>query len=150
MVLGDDGWELPVVENITVTEEELLLLDWVMCSGSGLIPNAPLEDLVTNWSSFRYDVWRGISSLTRQKKGQPTQISSLTESLPIDEFLARTLLAIVPTTFRWGTGSDAGYDLKLKLYKFLAKEIEIDANITEDETDSSTKDESTDSAGSGT
>ena len=149
MVL-DDGWELPALESITVTEEELLLLDWVTCSGSGLIPNAPLEDLVTNWSSFRYDVWKGISSLRRQMKGVPTEITrTLTEVLTMDEFTAKALLAVTPTTFRWGTGIDCGYELKLKLYRFLSKEVELDANSTENQTDSSPKDESTGSAGSG-
>jgi len=147
----DDGWELPSLDNIPLTEEELLLLDWVMCSGSGLIPSATLEDLMTNWSSFRYDVWKGINALTKQKKGVPTEINrATTELLTIDEFTARTLLAITPTTFRWGTGADCGYELKLKLYKFLSKEVELDASNTENETDSGPKDESTGPPGSET
>ena len=146
----DDGWELPPLESISLTEEELLLLDWVMCSGSGLIPSATLEDLMTNWSSFRHDVWKGISSLGKQRKGAPTEINRvLAELLPIDEFTARTLLALVPTTFRWGTGSDCGYDLKLKLYKFISKEVEVDASSTENETNSSPQDESEGTSGSG-
>ena len=147
----DDGWELPSLDSISVTEEELLLLDWVMCSGSGLIPSATLEELVTNWSAFRYDVWKGISALTKQRKGVPTEINrTITESLTIDEFTVRTLLAIIPTTFRWGTGADCGYELKLKLYKFLSKEVEFDASSTENEADSSSKDESEGSTGSTT
>ena len=67
MVL-DDIWNIPILEFIEVTEDELLLLDWIMFSGSQLIPNAPLEDLVTKWSSFRYDVWKGISAFNRRKK----------------------------------------------------------------------------------
>ena len=144
----DDGWELPSLDSISVTEEELLLLDWIMCSGSGLIPSATLEELVTNWSAFRYDVWKGISALTKQRKGVPTEINrAITESLTIDEFTVRTLLAITPTTFRWGTGADCGYELKLKLYKFLSKEVEFDASSTENEADSSPKDESEGSTG---
>ena len=147
----DDGWELPSLDSISVTEEELLLLDWIMCSGSGLIPNATLEELVTNWSAFRYDVWKGISALTKQRKGVPTEINrTITESLTIDEFTVRTLLAIIPTTFRWGTGADCGYELKLKLYKFLSKEVELDASNAENEADSSSKDESEGSTGSTT
>jgi len=147
----DDGWELPSLDSISVTEEELLLLDWIMCSGSGLIPNATLEELVTNWSAFRYDVWKGISALTKQRKGVPTEINrAITESLTIDEFTVRTLLAITPTTFRWGTGADCGYELKLKLYKFLSKEVELDASNAENEADSSSKDESEGSTGSTT
>ena len=147
----DDGWELPSLDSISVTEEELLLLDWIMCSGSGLIPSATLEELVTNWSAFRYDVWKGISALTKQRKGVPTEINrAITESLTIDEFTVRTLLAITPTTFRWGTGADCGYELKLKLYKFLSKEVEFDASSTENEADSSSTDESEGSTGSTT
>ena len=145
----DDGWELPALETISVTEEELLLLDWVMCSASGLIPNATIEDLVTNWSAFRSDVLKALSSLSRQRNAKAGTISAVVEPLPIDEFTARTLLALVPTTFRWGTGVDCGYDLKLKLYRFLVKEVEIDASDTENQADSSPKDESTGSAGSG-
>ena len=139
----DDGWELPSVDSLPVTEEELLLLDWVMCSGSVLIPNASLEDLVTNWSSFRSDVWKCLSVINRQKKGVPLQLTAVLEPLAIDEFIARTLLAIVPTTFRWGTGADCGYDLKLKLYRFLSKEVELDASSPENQTGSSPKDEPT-------
>ena len=147
----DDGWELPSLENISLTEEEFLLLDWVMCSGSGLIPSATLEDLMTSWPALRYDVWKSISELNKQKKGVPTEINrTLTALLSIDEFNARILLAIVPTTFRWGTGSDCGYDLKLKLYKFLSKEVEIDASNTENKTDSNPTDESTGPPGSET
>ena len=147
----DDGWELPPLENIPLTEEEFLLLDWVICSGSGLIPSATLEDLMTNWSVFRHDVWKGISAFGRQKKGVPAEINrTITELLSIDEFTAKTLLAIIPTTFRWGTGADCGYELKLKLYKFLSKEVELDASSTENKTDSNPKDESPGPPGSET
>jgi len=142
MVLDND-WGIPAVESIKLTEEELLLLDWVICSGSQLIPNASLEDLVTNWSSFRVDVWKGISSINRYNKNL-----AVTESLPIDEFLARTLLALVPTTFRWGTGADCGYELKLKLYRFLSNDGDIVNDNTQNQADSDPKDESTGTTGS--
>ena len=145
MVLDNDSG-IPGLEAIKVTEDEFLLLDWVMCSGSQLIPNAPLEDLVTNWSSFRVDVWKGISSINRYNKN----LAHATESLAIDEFLARTLLAIVPTTFRWGTGKDSGYELKLKLYRFLANEGEIADDNPQDQTISNPQDESTGTPGPST
>ena len=141
MVLDND-WGIPAVESIKLTEEELLLLDWVMCSGSQLIPNASLEDLVTNWSSFRADVWKGISSINRYNKNL-----AVTESLPIDEFLVRTLLALVPTTFRWGTGADCGYELKLKLYRFLSNDGDIVNDDTQNQANSDPKDESTGTTG---
>ena len=149
MVL-DDGWNIPTLESIDVTEDELLLLDWIMFSGSQLIPNAPLEDLVTNWSSFRYDVWRGISAFNRRKGIKPidpTEPIIIVERLEIDEFLARTLLALVPTTFRWGTGIDCGYELKIKLYRFLANEVE-DAK-SESDTENNTENKPTDTTGTG-
>ena len=142
MVLDND-WGIPAVESIKLTEEELLLLDWVICSGSQLIPNASLEDLVTNWSSFRADVWKVISYINRYNKNL-----AVTESLPIDEFLARTLLALVPTTFRWGTGADCGYELKLKLYRFLSNDGDIVNDNTQNQADSDPKDESTGTTGS--
>ena len=142
MVLDND-WGIPAVESIKLTEEELLLLDWVICSGSQLIPNASLEDLVTNWSSFRTDIWKGISSINRYNKNL-----AVTESLPIDEFLVRTLLALVPTTFRWGTGADCGYELKLKLYRFLSNDGDIVNDDTQNQANSDPKDESTGTTGS--
>ncbi len=147
MVL-DDIWNIPILEFIEVTEDELLLLDWIMFSGSQLIPNAPLEDLVTKWSSFRYDVWKGISAFNRRKKVKPvdpTEPIITVEQLEIDEFLARTLLALVPTTFRWGTGVDCGYELKLKLYRFLANEVENAES--ESNTESNTENKPTDPTG---
>jgi hypothetical protein len=116
-----------------------------MCSGSQLIPNASLEDLVTNWSSFRADVWKGISSINRYNKNL-----AVTESLPIDEFLVRTLLALVPTTFRWGTGADCGYELKLKLYRFLSNDGDIVNDDTQNQANSDPKDESTGTTGPST
>ena len=147
MVL-DDIWNIPILESIEVTEDELLLLDWIMFSGSQLIPNAPLEDLVTKWSSFRYDVWKSISAFNRRKKVKPvdpTEPIITVEQLEIDEFLARTLLALVPTTFRWGTGVDCGYELKLKLYRFLANEVENAES--ESNTESNTENKPTDPTG---
>ena len=147
MVL-DDICNIPILEFIEVTEDELLLLDWIMFSGSQLIPNAPLEDLVTKCSSFRYDVWKGISAFNRRKKVKPvdpTEPIITVEQLEIDEFLVRTLLALVPTTFRWGTGIDCGYELKLKLYRFLANEVENAES--ESNTESNTENKPTDPTG---
>ena len=110
-----------------------------------------LPVLVTNWAFFRFDVWKGISTLHRQVKGVPAEINRvLTQELTIDEFTARALLAVTPTTFRWGTGVDCGYELKLKLYRFLSKEVEVDASIAENQTDSNSEDESTSSTGTST
>ena len=125
MVLDDQNWQLPPIEFIKVNEDELLLLDWVVGSASGLIPGATLEDLMANWSSLRLDVWQHIYEL---KKLQSSGSSTAGKELPLsmDDWTARTLLAIVPTTFRWGTGQDCGYSIKMKLCRFLIGERDDD------------------------
>ena len=125
MVLDDQDWQLPLVEFIKVNEEELLLLDWVVGSASGLIPGATLDELMTNWSFLRFDVWQHIYEL---KKLQSSGSSTAGKELPLsmDDWTARTLLAIVPTTFRWGTGQDCGYSIKMKLCRFLIGERDDD------------------------
>jgi len=118
MVLDDQSWQLPPMDSIKVSEEELLLLDWVIGSASGLIPGATLDELMSNWSSLRVDVWQHIYEI----KKLPTSSSGpsgILCSLSMDDFMARVLLAIVPTTFRWGTGPDCGYSIKMKLCRFL-------------------------------
>ena len=90
-------------------------------------------------------MWQGLSAIIRFKKTSPNVPH--VEPLNVDDFLVRTLLAIVPTTFRWGTGADCGYELKLKLYRFLSKEGELDDN-SQDQTDSNSEDKPTSSAGS--
>ena len=63
MVLDDQDWQLPLVEFIKVNEEELLLFDWTIGSPSGFIPGATLDELMSNWSSLRFDVWQHIYEL---------------------------------------------------------------------------------------
>ena len=120
MVLDNQDWQLPLVEFITVSEEELLHLDWVIGSASGLIPGATLDELMTNWSVLRLDVWQHIYEL--KSGSSPGSMCSLS----MDDFTARVLLAIVPTTFRWGTGLDCGYSIKTKLCRFLLGEKDDD------------------------
>ena len=120
MVLDDQDWQLPLVEFIKVNEEELLLLGWVIGSASGLIPGATLDELMSNWSSLRFDVWQHIYEL--KSGSSPGSMCSLS----MDDFTARILLAIVPTTFRWGTGPDCGYSIKMKLCRFLLGEKDDD------------------------
>jgi len=121
MVLDDQDWQLPLINFIKVNEEELLLLDWVIGSASGLIPGATLDELMSNWSSLRFDVWQHIHEL-KQLPSLSSGPSGILCSLSMDDFMARILLAVVPTTFRWGTGSDCGYSIKMKLCKFLIGE----------------------------
>ena len=123
MVLDDQDWQLPLIESIKVNDEELLLLDWVIGSASGLIPGATLDELMANWSALRLDVWQHIYELKKLSSGSPPGAGC---SLGMDDFTARVLLAIVPTTFRWGTGPDCGYSIKMKLCRFLLGERDDD------------------------
>ena len=125
MVLDDQDWQLPLVEFIKVNEEELLLLDWVIGSASGLIPGATLDELMSNWSALRFDVWQHIYELKKLPVSSSGP-SGVLCSLSMDDFTARILLAVVPTTFRWGTGPDCGYSIKMKLCRFLLGERDDD------------------------
>ena len=146
MVLNnDEDWFLPPVESINLTEEEFLLLDWCMGSASGLIPGATLDDLMERWASLRFDVWKSIHTLIADAPGGAVNSTSVLPLL-MDEFTARVLLAVIQTTFRWGTGADCGFSLKLKLYRFLIGERDAEHTDT-DETDSSTTDESQSASG---
>tara|TARA_B100000949_G_C13926534_1_gene303029 strand:+ start:68 stop:502 length:435 start_codon:yes stop_codon:yes gene_type:complete len=125
MVLDDQNWQLPPIEFIKVNEDELLLLDWVVGSASGLIPGATLDELMSSWSSLRFDVWQHIHELKHLSTLSSGPSLGLC-SLSMDDFMARILLAIVPTTFRWGTGLDCGYSIKMKLCRFLLGEKDDD------------------------
>jgi len=105
----DRDWALPPKPTIKVNRDELLLLDWTTGSASHLIPNADLDELA-KWHEFRMSVWTAIDSLSAE---------SPEADFPLSEADAKILMAVVPTTFRWGTGEDCGYSLKMKLSKFL-------------------------------
>jgi len=122
MVLNDQDWQLPLVEFIKVNEEELLLLDWTIGSPSGYIPGATLDELMSNWSSLRLDVWQHIYELKKLPTSSSGSPPGALCSLSMDDSMARILLAVVPTTFRWGTGPDCGYSIKMKLCSFLLGE----------------------------
>ena len=65
MALEDQDWQLPQLESINLIDEELMLLDWILCSASGLIPGATVDDLMERWSSVRFDIWKGINDLKK-------------------------------------------------------------------------------------
>ncbi len=144
MVLDDQDWQLPQIESIQVNDEELLLLDWVLGSASGLLPGATLEDLMSSWSPLRLDLWKGIREL---KRSGANGIFNTTPLL-MDESTARILLAIVPTTFRWGTGPDCGYSLKTKLYLYLIGEQNEERQSSQDQTSSNSQDSTPGTTGS--
>lgn len=107
-----DDWKLPAKSGVDLDEGEIVLLDWVMCSASGLIPQADLDTLVKAWGALRLRAWAAYEQL-----GGGVQVAHLA----LDEYELKALLAVVPTTFRWGTGPDVGLSLKKKIAKELMK-----------------------------
>ena len=124
MVL-DKLWGLPAGPPLPLLSvDELLLLDWVMCSASHLIPDISLGDLVVGWGPLRMAVWRSLSRADVENATRETRDESK-YPFNFDETVAMNLLALVPTTFRWGTGLDCGYSLKMKLYRFLTNDYPV-------------------------
>ena len=113
MVEAEQEWVLPIPEGVDVNQNELLLLDWCLCGASRILPVIDLESLVTPWHMLRMGIWECMAEL----KAKSSQLSHL--ALTDDD--AKILLAICPTTFRWGTGEDCGYILKTKLAQMLLK-----------------------------
>lgn len=140
---SNSDWELPKFDMVELTEEELLLLDWVICSASGLLPNVTLDELMNNWNSTRLKVWESILNIKNIKKTQ--QVTTI--PFEVDEITARVLLSVTPTTFRWGTGNDCGYSLKLKLYRFINGDTDAEqqsSSPTEDKAGDNAKDQTPD------
>jgi hypothetical protein len=135
MVLDNDEWALPPEDDqtpmetdeaygqIRFTRNELLVLDYVLSTSSGLLLPEYLSDLVSTWDGLRQTVWQAIIRIERY----PEEIGILISMNPID---ARTLLAAVPTTMEWGDGVDCGYAVKLKLAQFREGSYEDDVAVT--------------------
>ena len=106
-----DDWGLPQTDKpIVLSQGELLLCDWIICGASRLIPEAGLLEL-GNWTTLRLGLWQAIATNAESRP------------LALDGSDARTLLALCPTTFRWGVGDDVGFSLKMKLARFIAPEL---------------------------
>lgn len=101
-------------KSISLNVEEILLIDWTICGASRIIPNMEVVPLVVDWHPLRMTLWDAVSLLGNDSKKEI--------KLPVEESEARTLLALAPTTFRWGTGPDCGFSLKQKLSRFLQGE----------------------------
>ena len=115
MATNPDDWGLPPivapVVPLVLTQGELLLVDWIICGASHLLLDTDLGDLVAKWEPLRLRCWQAIG----------TNLASC--PLEMDTSEAHVVLAICPTTFRWGVGDDVGFSLKLKLAKYLAPEM---------------------------
>jgi len=102
---------------MNVPHDELLVLDWVFC-GQGAHADLALMENLMRWRDLRERVWRGIMS-AQLDKGPALMDFTETET--------EELLALVPTTFRWGTGEDVGFSLKQRLAESLWGQAEQDA-----------------------
>ena len=99
---------------LILTQDELWLLDWVLCYP--MQQAAPQVEWHMTWATLRDDLWKAIIYLNEvAKEGEtPTEAMVWIETSDL-----RVLLALTPTTFRWGTGQDCGHSLKMKIAKAL-------------------------------
>lgn len=102
---------------MNIPHDELLVLDWILCAQGQHADLAVIENLM-RWRDLRERVWRGIISSTLDKSGP-----ALVE---LSEIECEELLALIPTTFRWGTGEDVGFSLKQRLANELWETAERD------------------------
>lgn len=99
-----------------LNSDELALLDWVLHYP---LPNTQV-DLAWHmrWDALRERIW-GLLAVEFAKEKEEQKPSKAIYDLIVEEEDVPVLLAIVPTTFRWGAGADCGFSLKVKLYWFL-------------------------------
>ena len=114
---------------LLLDEDELLLLDWAICAASRLLPQSDdLDYLISAWGALRSAVWEALD-ICYPKRLKPGETGPLpTAWLDLNMPTARPLLAVLPTTFRWGTGEDVGYSLKRKLAQYLRGVYHADAD----------------------
>ena len=93
-----------------LTVEELLLIDWMLSSQASVLSEKVIEDLMA-WRDERERVWRALIRADLAKAGEG--------EIEFTDDECDQLLALIPTTFRWGAGEDVGYSLKLKLAALL-------------------------------
>ena len=89
---------------IQPNEGELQLLDWVLCGQGSSISASPGELL--EHDDLRERIWRMLIQSGLGEKNA---------ALDLSETESRRLLALLPTTFRWTTGEDCGWGLKVKI-----------------------------------
>jgi hypothetical protein len=93
-----------------LTQGELWLLDWVT-SMHGETATPEQRDKLMAWRPLRERIWRAqlLATLATAK-------DVLTDaSLDLTPAECEELLALLPVTFRWGTGDDVGFMLKSRL-----------------------------------
>lgn len=126
----EDGWKLPAESRaLILTVDELLLVDWVICPMSQMIPGLDLRGSL-DWHTLRLKVWALLSKLDPDEKPASVQEPEPQPGhvLALSEPDAESLLAVIPTTFRWSPAlgrsetPDCGFSLKSKMYQFLTRD----------------------------
>lgn len=94
-----------------IPQPELWVIDWVICGQGESVNGQKLESLMS-WRDLRERVWRAqiTAELATEDPAKPVEAEL---ELSPDE--CEQLLAIIPTTFRWGTGEDCGFSLKRRI-----------------------------------
>ena len=122
--MTSNEWRLPPsggrgpARILQLDRDEFLLVDWILCGASRLLPDCALEEL-HKWDDVRFSVWGALRFADQCSMVDPPKVIPATQALTIRATDAAILFALAPTTFRWGTGPDCGYSLKAKLSAYL-------------------------------
>lgn len=111
--------------NILLTVHELLTIDWILCNGSGLLPESKPSNQGPDaeaWADFRLAAMMAIDIFMLSESDASKYDTSEIEFRIPTRRQAVELLAACPTTFRFGASSDSGFSLKRKLTRFLNKQ----------------------------
>ena len=100
-------------DQVRLTRNELLLMDWSLCTGSGMM--APLVLDLLDWHRLRMEIWKAMPEPDAPLPAKP----SLGVMFAMEETTAKLLLCAIPTSYEWGDGADCGFSLKVKLNDFL-------------------------------
>lgn len=121
-----DDLSHPDETGVRLAPDELLLIDWVLSAASRILPGADDLDAYMKWEQVRLRVWTHLYRAAGYLENDNNDYLGLSETLAktglylqLDTYEARSLLAIIPTTFRWGTAPDCGFSLKAKLAQYI-------------------------------
>lgn len=104
---------------LTLSVDELLLIDWVLCYPAPS-PTLDLESHMA-WHDVRLANLQALTTALRKDQKLPEhQRGQSAAILWLEEGDIQKLLALCPTTHRWGASPvDCGLSLKLKLARAL-------------------------------
>jgi hypothetical protein len=96
---------------VKIPQHELWVVDWVLCAQGEAVTGDKLDALM-GWRELRERVWRAqlAAELASQDPAKPADAE-----IELSPGECEQLLAVLPTTFRWGTGEDVGFALKRRL-----------------------------------